>query len=91
MMETYPHWKQEDVKAYLVSKWAEEGQLYDAISTEDPTDSDDLQGSPNIHAKYNYERPLEGAVYPKKDYAIRPTVGIKYPRVKRTVIKRQPE
>jgi hypothetical protein len=91
MMETYPHWKQEDVKEYLVSKWAEEGQLYDATATDIPTDTDDLQGSPNKHAKYHYERPLEGAVYPKKDYAMRPTSGIMYPRVKRTVIKRQPE
>lgn len=91
LMETYPHYKQEDVKAYIISKWAVDGQLYDAVSTENPTDTDDLQGSPNKHAKYNFERPLTGTVHPKKDYNLRPTAGALYPRAKRTVRKRPPE
>jgi subtilisin family serine protease len=91
LMETYPHYKQEDVKAYITSKWAVDGQLYDAVSTDDPTDTDDLQGSPNKHAKYNFERPLTGTVHPKKDYNLRPTAGALYPRAKRTVRKRPPE
>lgn len=88
--ETYPHFNQEQMKEYLLNKWAEDDQLWDA-ATNIPTDSDDLQGSPNKHAKYNYERPLTGLAYPKKDYNLRPATGIQYPRPKRTVIKRQPE
>lgn len=89
LMETYPHYNQEQVKAYLISKWAEEDQLFDG--TGGPTDFQDLQGSPNVHAKYTFERPLTGPAYPKKDYNLRPTTGAQYPRPKRSVIKRQPE
>ena len=88
--ETYPHFTQEQMKEYLLNKWAEDDQLWDAPGNS-PTDVDDLQGSPNKHAKYNYERPLTGPAYPKKDYNLRPTTGVQYPRPKRTVIKRQPE
>lgn len=91
LMETYPHYTQEQVKEYLISKWSETNQLYDAVSTEDPTDTDDLQGSPNEHAKYNFERPLDGNLYPKKDYNLRPTTGALYPRPRTTVRKRPPE
>ena len=91
LMETYPHYTQEQAKAYLISKWAVQGQLYDATSTEDPTDTDDLQGSPNVHVKYNFERSIDGAMHPKKDYNLRPTTGALYPRAKRTVRKRPPE
>ena len=90
-METYPHYTQEQVKEYLISKQSVTNQLYDAVSTEDPTDTNDLQGSPNKHAKYNFERPLTGTVHPKKDYNLRPTAGALYPRAKRTVRKRPPE
>ncbi len=91
LMETYPHYTQEQAKAYLISKWAVQGQLYDATSTENPTDTDDLQGSPNVHVKYNFERSIDGAMHPKKDYNLRPTTGALYPRAKRTVRKRPPE
>lgn len=91
LMETYPHYTQEQAKAYLISKWAVQGQLYDTPSSDDPTDTDDLQGSPNVHAKYNFERSIDGAMHPKKDYNLRPTTGALYPRAKRTVRKRPPE
>ena len=91
LMETYPHYKQEDVKAYLLSKWAVADQLYDVLTTDNPTNYSDLQGSPNVHVKYHPERQLEGNVYPKKDYHLRPTTGVMYPRPKRTIRKRPPE
>lgn len=91
LMETYPHYNQEQVKEYLTTKWAVSGQLYDAISTDNPVDSDDLQGSPNLHAKYHFERSLSGGVHPKKDYNLRPTTGVMYPRPRTTVRKRPPE
>jgi hypothetical protein len=90
LMETYPHYTQEQVKEYLISKWAVTDQLHDAV-TDTPTDEDDLQGSPNVHAKYNFERSIDGAMHPKKDYNLRPTTGALYPRARRTVRKRPPE
>jgi len=91
LMETYPHFKQEDVKAYLQSNWAVEGQLYDATATDIPTDSDDLQGSPNLHARYYFERQLTGALYPPQKRQSRPSVGALYPRPKRSIRKQPPE
>jgi len=91
LMETYPHYTQEQAKAYLISKWAVQGQLHDTPSSDDPTDTDDLQGSPNVHAKYTFERSIDGAMHPKKDYNLRPTTGALYPRTRRTVRKRPPE
>ena len=91
ILETYPHYTQEQAKEYLIKKWSVTGQLFDRTNSEDPTDLDDLQGSPNEHAKYTLERPLNGRLYPKKDYNVRPTTGALYPRIKRSVIKRDPE
>ena len=91
LMETYPHYNQEQVKEYLIQKWSVTSQLYDTPSSDDPTDTDDLQGSPNEHAKYNFERPIDGAMHPKKDYNLRPTTGAMYPRPRTTVRKRPPE
>ena len=91
MMEAYPHFKQEEVKEYLLKTWSEQDQLYDATATDIPTDSDDLQGSPNNHAKYHHERPLDGTLFPKSRYTQRPTTGALFPRPKRSIIKGNPE
>lgn len=89
--ETYPHYTQEQMKEYLLSKWAADDQMHDVSGAFSFTDTDALKGSDNKHAKYHFERPLTGPAYPKKDYNLRPTSGAQYPRPKRSVIKRQPE
>lgn len=83
-LEIYPHWKQEDAKAYITGI-AKLNQL--TASTGGPTDGQDLQGAPNKTLYYLKERASSGNVFPKINYNVRPSTGSIYPRtrIRRTV------
>ena len=83
-LEIYPHWKQEDAKAYILGL-AKQGQL--TTTSGGPTDGQDLQGAPNKFLFYKKERLETGAVFPKTNVNLRPTSGLAYPRprIRRTL------
>lgn len=83
-LEIYPHWKQEDAKAYITGI-AKMNQL--SASAGGPTDGQDLQGAPNRTLFYKREREDSGNVFPKTNYNVRPTTGSVYPRprIRRTI------
>ncbi len=76
-LEIYPHWNQYQAKEYI-SKIAKPSQLL--ISNGGPTDTSDLQGSPNLYLFYRQERVINGNTYPKINYNFRPSTGAVYPR-----------
>jgi hypothetical protein len=76
-LEIYPHWKQEDAKAYITSI-AKSGQL--VTNNNGPTNGQDLQGAPNLFLHYKKERESAGNVFPKINYQSRPTTGAVWPR-----------
>jgi len=83
-LEIYPHWKQEDAKAYITGI-AKTNQL--SASAGGSTDGQDLQGAPNKTLFYKREREDSGNVFPKTNYNVRPTTGSVYPRprIRRTI------
>lgn len=83
-LETYPHWKQEQAKAYITGI-AKLNQL--TVRNGGPTDGQDLQGAPNKTLFYRKERESTGSVFPKINYNSRPSAGSVYPRprIRRTI------
>ncbi len=83
-LELYPHWKQEQAKAYITGI-AKLNQLTERFGG--PADGQDLQGAPNKTLYYKKERESAGNVFPKTNYNVRPTAGSVYPRprIRRTI------
>ncbi len=83
-LELYPHWKQEQAKAYITGI-AKTNQLF--VRSGGPTDGQDLQGAPNKTLFYRKERESVGNVFPKTNYDVRPATGSVYPRprIRRTI------
>lgn len=83
-LEIYPHWKQEQAKAYITGI-AKLNQL--TGTNGGPTDGQDLQGAPNKTLFYRKERESTGNIFPKTNYDVRPTTGSVYPRprIRRTI------
>ena len=83
-LEIYPHWKQEDAKAYITGI-AKLNQL--RATSGGPADGQDLQGAPNLTLFYKKEREVSGNVFPKINYNVRPVSGSVYPRprIRRTI------
>jgi len=83
-LEIYPHWKQEDAKAYITGI-AKLNQL--RVTSGGPADGQDLQGAPNLTLFYKKEREVSGNVFPKINYNVRPVSGSVYPRprIRRTI------
>jgi hypothetical protein len=78
-LETYPNMTQEQAKAYIIA-YAKSNQL--TATSGGPTDSQDLQGAPNLFLYYKKEREILGNVFPKINYQIRPASGVVYPRTR---------
>ena len=76
-LEIYPHWKQEDAKAYITAI-AKANQLVE--SNGGPGDAQDLQDAPNLFLYYKKEREVSGNVFPKINYQSRPATGAVWPR-----------
>jgi hypothetical protein len=77
-LETYPRMTPAEAKQYILD-YANENQMFDgAFVNADSYTS--LQDSPNRIARYYYERPTQGDVYPKKNHKKRPTSGAIWPR-----------
>jgi hypothetical protein len=76
-LEIYPHWKQEDAKAYIIAI-AKASQLVE--SNGGPGDGQDLQDAPNLFLYYKKEREVSGNVFPKINYQSRPATGAVWPR-----------
>ena len=67
---------------------AKPDQLYDSTSTtgnnNDYTDTNALNGAPNLYAFYPQLRPFDGRAFPYITHLDRPTSGAVYPRTNRT-------
>lgn len=86
MMEVYPYFKQEQVKAHLLKNWSQRRLMAGETSTDiNPyADNEFLNGSPpRNYLYYNKERPFDGPLWPKKNHATRGESGILYPRNKK--------
>ena len=86
MMEVYPYFKQEQVKAHLLKNWSQRRLMAGETSADaNPyNDTEFLNGSPpRNYLYYNRERPFDGPMWPKKNHATRGENGILYPRNKK--------
>ena len=81
VLEVYPELNQAGVLEYLNNKGSKEGQIRD--TTDSFQDIISLQGSPNKYLYYYPERRETGQMAPKKDFFVRPSTGILYPRTKK--------
>ena len=79
ILEVYPNMKQLDILKYVID-YAKTGQI--TATSGGVTDYTDLQGSSNRYLFYINERPIQGEVYPKKNYKSRPTAGAVFPRTR---------
>jgi hypothetical protein len=77
LLEIYPELTQAQVLQYLI-KNSKYNQITDTGGSY--TDLTSLQGSSNRYLYYKNERPTAGAVWPKKNYQVRPDSGRIYPR-----------
>ena len=87
LAERYPNLNQDQMKKVLQSV-AKPDQLYDSTSTtgnnNDYTDTNALNGAPNLYAFYPQLRPFDGRAFPYITHLDRPTSGAVYPRTNRT-------
>ena len=88
MMEVYPYFKQEQVKAHLLKNWSQRRIMAGETKRSDVSvsyqDDEFLNGSsPGNYLYYNRERPFDGPMWPKKNHATRGENGILYPRNKK--------
>ena len=88
MMEVYPYFKQEQVKAHLLKNWSQRRIMAGETKRSDVSvsylDDEFLNGSsPGNYLYYNRERPFDGPLWPKKNHATRSENGILYPRNKK--------
>lgn len=78
-LEMYPYMNNERARSYLIAT-AKQNQVADnSIGLSSPYD---LIDSPNRYLAHKQERPIDGNVYPKIDYFVRPTSGQVYPRIR---------
>lgn len=77
-LEMYPYMNNAQARAYL-EKYSKP-QI--ANSSNNVSDIFSLVDSPNRYLAHRQERPIDGSVYPKTDYFIRPTSGQVYPRTR---------
>ena len=81
VLEVYPELNQEGVLEYLINKGSKDNQILDAEDSFSNPIS--LQGSSNKYLYYYPERRETGQMAPKKDFFVRPSTGILYPRTKK--------
>jgi hypothetical protein len=79
-LEIYPNMNQEKALEYLIKSSTKNGQVLDGDSQFNS--GTNLLGSPNKYLFYKQERPETGKVFPKKDFFVRPTSGVVYPRTR---------
>lgn len=77
-LEMYPGMNNDQARAYLI-KYAKSQVAEPSFNLNNKFS---LRGSPNRFLVHHQERPLDGGVYPKTDYFLRPTSGQVYPRVR---------
>jgi len=78
-LEIYPNMTPTQALQYI-SGTAKSGQI--TTSSGGYGDYYDIQGASNRYLALRQERPINGEVFPKHNYFIRPTSGVTYPRVR---------
>jgi hypothetical protein len=78
-LQTYPSMNNDRARQYL-DKITKSMQIGDTGGG--PNDYQSLQGSPNKYLCYTEERVSQGLTVPKRDFFVRPTQGLVYPRTK---------
>ena len=80
LAESNQNMNQAEALEWLISN-ASTDQMQDT-GTDDPMDTNSLQGAPNKYLRWKNQRALTGNTYPKNNLKARPASGICYPRVR---------
>jgi len=78
LAESWPNITQTEAHAWLINK-ASTDQMQDT-GTDDPMDTNSLQGAANRYLRWINQRPTVGGTFPVRNFKTRPTSGITYPR-----------
>tara|TARA_B110000977_G_scaffold69625_1_gene94577 strand:- start:3199 stop:4845 length:1647 start_codon:yes stop_codon:yes gene_type:complete len=78
LAEAWPNITQTEAHAWLINK-ASTDEMQDT-GTDDPMDTNSLQGAANRYLRWINQRPITGGTFPVKNFKERPTSGITYPR-----------
>ena len=80
LAESWPNITQAEAQAWLINK-ASVDQMQDT-ATDDPMDTNSLQGAPNLYLRWINQRVETGVAFPQKNFKPRPASGITYPRAR---------
>ena len=80
LVESWPNITQAEAQAWLINK-ASVDQMQDT-ATDDPMDTNSLQGAPNLYLRWINQRVETGVAFPQKNFKPRPASGITYPRAR---------
>jgi len=80
LAESWPNITQAEAQAWLINK-ASVDQMQDT-ATDDPMDTNSLQGAPNLYLRWINQRVETGVTFPQKNFKPRPASGITYPRAR---------
>ena len=78
--ESWPNITQTEAQAWLINI-ASTDQMQDT-ATDDPMDTNSLQGAANRYLRWINQRAVSGTAFPQRNFKSRPTSGITYPRTR---------
>ena len=78
--ESWPNITQTEAQAWLINI-ASTDQMQDT-ATDDPMDTNSLQGAANRYLRWINQRAVSGTAFPQRNFKTRPTSGITYPRTR---------
>jgi len=78
LIESWPNMTQAEAQSWLINN-ASIDQMQDT-QTDDPMDTNSLQGAPNLYLRWINQRSIIGEAFPQRNFKPRPTSGRVYPR-----------
>jgi hypothetical protein len=78
LAESWPNISQSEAQLWLINN-ASTDQMQDT-QTDDPMDTNSLQGAANLYLRWINQRFVTGEVFPQRNFKPRPTSGRVYPR-----------
>lgn len=80
LAESWPSMTQAEAHAWIINN-ANVDQMLDT-QTDNPMDTDSLQGASNLYARWINQRAQTGTASPQRNFKPRPTSGVTYPRTR---------
>lgn len=80
LAESWPNMTQAQAHDWIINN-SNVNQMLDT-ETDNPMDTDSLQGSQNLFARWYNQRAINGPTFPQKNFRPRPVSGITYPRTR---------